>query len=125
MSFPVIRHIFFFLGLPKIPFFDNLAQKARTPKHYKNRGFSTPIFENNYASRNGHFWTKNSPEIPVIVFLGLFSSLSTTKNIKSAEFLYFLQARQNIFKKNLKQRNLKTPIFAPFLKKRQFKKMGR
>ena len=30
----------FLTGYPKIAFFDTLAQKTRTPKHYKNRGFS-------------------------------------------------------------------------------------
>ena len=27
-------------GCPKFPLFENLATKARTQKHYKNRGFS-------------------------------------------------------------------------------------
>ena len=40
-SFSVISQNFPFLtGYPKIAFFDTLAQKTRTPKHYKNRGFS-------------------------------------------------------------------------------------
>ena len=30
----------FLRGCPKIAFFDTLAQKTRTQKHYKNRGFS-------------------------------------------------------------------------------------
>ena len=51
---------FFWQGIQKLPFFDTLAQKTRTQKHYKNRGFSLFFLERSYASRNGHFWTKKT-----------------------------------------------------------------
>ena len=51
----------FFLGggCPKIAFFDNLAQKTPPPKHYKIGVSAHQFLKNGYASRNGHFWTKN------------------------------------------------------------------
>ena len=77
---------FFLTGYPKIAFFDTLAQKTRTQKHYKNRGFSQFFLERSYASRNGHFWTKKNPnsEIPVIIFLAFFL-IQKQKTQKSAE----------------------------------------
>ena len=46
MSLSVISIIFLVGGRgPEFPFFDNLAQKARTQKHYNNKGFSKPIFQ--------------------------------------------------------------------------------
>ena len=46
MSFSVISEnfLFFLGGFSKFPFFYNLAQKARTQKNYKNRGFRPPFF---------------------------------------------------------------------------------
>ena len=62
MSFSVISQIFllFWVGVQNFPFLDNLAQKARTLKHYKNRCFSQRFLRKTYASRNGHFWTKKT-----------------------------------------------------------------
>ena len=44
MSASVISHIFLFGECPELPFFDNLAQKARPERRYKNWGFSNPFF---------------------------------------------------------------------------------
>ena len=61
VSFSIISHIFLFLGgFSKFPFLDTLAQKARTQKHYKIRGFRAFFLESRCASRNGHFWTKKT-----------------------------------------------------------------
>ena len=66
--FQLSVNLFFFGGSPKFPFY-NLVQKARLQKHYRNRGFSNPFFENRFASPNGHFWTKNPKvEMPVVIF---------------------------------------------------------
>ena len=60
MSFSIIsQFLFFFGGCPKFPFFDNLAQKARTPKHYKIGVSAKHFLKNRCASRNGHFGEKN------------------------------------------------------------------
>ena len=74
-----------FCGCPKFPFFDNLAKKARTQKHYKKRGFSKVLFENRCASRNGHFWTNNQNRNFQLSFFCLFFSHSTRKTQKLAE----------------------------------------
>ena len=90
-NFSVISQFFFFGGCPNFPFFDNLAKKARTQKHYKNRGFSNPFLENSSASRNGHFWTKKAKiqKFQLSLFLP-FSSLSTTKHKISSETPIFI-----------------------------------
>ena len=56
----VISHVFLFWGVPKIPFFDNFAQKARAPRNTIKLGFQQTNFWKKYASRNGHFWTKKT-----------------------------------------------------------------
>ena len=76
----------FWVGVQKLPLFDNLAQKTRTPKHYKNRGFSL-FFGKKLCVTKRPFLDQKNPnsEIPVTIFVCLFS-LSKTKNTqKSAE----------------------------------------
>ena len=74
---------FFFGGGPKCPLFDNLAKKARTPKrHYRNWGFSTPIFwKADVCHETAIFGDKKNPkpEIPVIIFV-CFSFSFNNKN---------------------------------------------
>ena len=55
------------------PFLDNLAQKARTKKNYKNRGFSKAISENHLTVTKRPFLDqiKTKPNIPVIIFGGV------------------------------------------------------
>ena len=73
---------FFLTGYPKIAFFDTLAQKTRTQKHYKNRNFRLFILERSYASRNGHFWTKKTQihKFQLSFFSCLFSFSKTKKH---------------------------------------------
>ena len=127
-----VKFFFFWGGCSKIPFFDNLAQKARTPKNTIKIGVSARHFcKNSYASRNGHVWTKNIPnaEIPVIFFfLAPFFSVNNKKQkICRNPYFYSVLAnlkKENFQKMNLKQRNLKNPIFAPFfVKKAIFRKL--
>ena len=75
---------FFLTGYPKIAFFDTLAQKTRTQKHYKNRGFSLFFFGKKLCVTKRPFLDKKNPnsEIPVIIFFLAFFSLSKTKNTK-------------------------------------------
>ena len=77
MSFSAISHLFsLFGGCPKFPFFDNLAQKARTQKNYTIGVSAKHFLKNRCASRNGHFWTsktkfRNSSYIFFCFFLRL------------------------------------------------------
>ena len=83
-SFSVISQnfLFFWQGIQKLPFFDTLAQKTRTQKHYKNRGFSLFFLERSYASRNGHFWTKKTQiqKFQLSFFFWLFFSFKNKKH---------------------------------------------
>ena len=79
-------------GCPKFPFFDNLAQKARTLKHYKNRGFRPLFF---WKADMRHETAIFGPKKPKFInssyhFFCLFSSLSTTENTKIAETPIFI-----------------------------------
>ena len=87
-SFSVISQNFllFWVGVQKLPFFDNLAQKMRTQKHYKNRGFSLFFLEKSYASRNGHFWTKKT-QIHKFQLSFFFASFFSFKNKKHKNLL--------------------------------------
>ena len=82
---------FVFGGCPKFSFLDNLAKKARTQKHYKNRGFSKAFFEKQICVTKRPFLDKKIPssEIPVIILFCLFS-LSTTKTPKLTETPIFV-----------------------------------
>ena len=65
-----------------------------------------------------------NPEIPVIIFFCLFSSLSTTKTQKMLKPL-FHSVLANLKKENFQTFKLKTlkienPIFAPFFEKGYF-----
>ena len=83
---------FFLTGYPKIAFFDTLAQKTRTQKHYKNRGFSLFFLERSYASRNGHFWTKKTQiqKFQLSFFFLPFFLFQKQKTQKSAETPIFI-----------------------------------
>ena len=96
---------FFGGGCPKIPFFDNLAQKARTQKNTIKIGVSARHFwKNSYASRNGHFWTKKSQiQKFQLSFFCLFSSLSTTTNINICWKPYFYSVLVNLKKRIFKK----------------------
>ena len=118
---------FFLTGYPKIAFFDTLAQKTRTQKPYKNRGFRLFFLERSYASRNGHFWTKKTQihKFQLSFFFLPFFSFSKTKNTKICWNPYFYSVLANLKKENfpkinLKHRKLKNPIFAPIFWKRLF-----
>ena len=52
---------FFLTGYPKIAFFDTLAQKTRTQKHYKNRGFSLFFFGKKLCVTKRPFLDQKNP----------------------------------------------------------------
>ena len=110
-----------FGGCPKSPFLTTWPRK-RAPKNTIKLGFQQGIFgQNSYALRNVLFWTKNpNPQIPVIIFcFGSFLLCQQQKhnNLLKLLFLQFFSKpeEENFQQMNLKQRNLKNPIFAPFL----------
>ena len=79
-SFSVISQTFLFLtGYPKIAFFDTLAQKTRTQKHYKNRGFSRFFLKKLCFTKRPFLDKKTNSEIPVIIFLAFFLFQKNTK----------------------------------------------
>ena len=79
------------MGVQNLPFFDNLAQKTRTQKHYKNRGFSLFFLEKVMRHETAIFGPKNpNSEIPVIIFFCLFFSFKNKKTQKSAETPIFI-----------------------------------
>ena len=84
---------FFFGGCPKFPFFDNLAKKACTQKHNKNRGFSKALFEEVICVTKQPFSDrqKTRSEIPVIIFLASFFSFNnkSTKIGRNPTFIVF------------------------------------
>ena len=92
-AFQLSVKIFLFWRGVQNAFFDTLAQKTRTQKHYKNRGFSLLFLEKGYASRNGHFWTKK-PEF---------------RNSSYHFFFAFV-----LFQKQKTQKSAETPIFIVF-----------
>ena len=92
---------FFWQGIQKLPFFDTLAQKTRTQKHYKNRGFSLFFFGKKLCVTKRPFLDKKNPnsEIPVIIFFLAFFSLSKTKNTKICWNPYFYSVLANLKKR--------------------------
>ena len=78
-------------GCPKFPFFDNLAQKIRTQKHYKNRGFSKLFLENTCVTKRPFLDQKNLISyIPVIIFFACFLLSQQQKTQKYAETPIFI-----------------------------------
>ena len=91
-SFSVLSQNFLFLtGYPKIACFDTLAQKTRTQKHYKNRGFSLFFWKKVMRHETAIFGQKNpNSEIPVIIYFLAFFLFQKQKTQKSAETPIFI-----------------------------------
>ena len=95
-AFQLSVKIFLFLtGYPKIAFFDTLAQKTRTQKHYKNRGFSLFFFGKKLCVTKRPFLDKKKTQIQ--------------KFQLSFFFLPFF-----LFQKQKTQKSAETPIFIVF-----------
>ena len=82
----------FLVGVQNFPFLTTWPKNAHPKNTIKIGVSATHFLENSFESRNGHFWTKKNPnpEIPVIIFLLPFSSLTTTKTQKLAETPIFI-----------------------------------
>ena len=122
----VSKNSFFIWGVSKNSLFWQLGPESAHPKNTIQMGVSARHFwKNSYASRNGHFWTKKpKSRNSSYHFLALFFSCNN-KTQKSCWNPYFCSVLANLKKenfqnKNLKQRNSKNPILAPFFWKRLF-----
>ena len=122
-----VKIFFFFWWVSKNCLFHNLAQKL--PQNTIKIGVSAYFFENKLCVTKRPFLDKKKPKFinfSYHFFLWPFLSLSTTNNAKICWNLYYYSVLANLKKENfqilnLKQRNLKNPIFAPiFLKKAIF-----
>ena len=92
-AFQLSVKIFFFLtGYPKIAFFDTLAQKTRTQKHYKNRGFSLFFWKKVMRHETAIFGQKKTQiqKFQLSFFFLPFFSFKNKKTQKSAETPIFI-----------------------------------
>ena len=130
MSFSVISQNFLiFWWVSKNSLFWQLGPESAHPQNTIKIGVSAHQFlKNSYASRNGHFWTKKTQthKFQLSIFFAFFFSFNN-KNTKICWNPYFYSVlanlkKENFQKFNLKQRNLKNPIFAPFFRKKKKKK---
>ena len=96
-----VKIIFFFWqGIQKLPFFDTLAQKTRTQKHYKNRGFSLFFWKVVMRHETAIFGPKKPKFINSSYhFFLAFFSLSKTKNTKICWNPYFCSVLANLKKR--------------------------
>ena len=102
----------FFGGCPKFPFLTTWPW-----------GFSKVFWKTDVHHETAIFGKKkNKPEIPVIIFcLFLFQQQKTQKMLKPLfSYCFSKPKKENFQMLNLKHRNLKNPIFAPFFWKRLF-----
>ena len=92
-SFSIISQNFLFLtGYPKIAFFDTLAQKMRTQKHYKNRGFSQLFFLKKVMRHETAIFGPKKPKFinsSYLFFFAFFFSYNN-KNTKICWNPYFI-----------------------------------
>ena len=78
-----VKYFFYFWWVSKISLLLTTWPKKRAPKkRYKNRGFSKAFFEKQMRGTKRPFFgpKKPKPEIPVIIFFGLFFSSTTVKH---------------------------------------------
>ena len=93
--------IFFFEGVSKNSLFWQLGPENAHPNNTIKIGVSASFcLKKNYASRNGHFWTKTpDSEISVIHCFVPFSSLSTPKKPKNMLKPHFSKPKKQNFQK--------------------------
>ena len=113
-----------FGGCPKFPFFDTLAQKVCTQKHYRNRGFSNFFLKSRCASGNGHFWKKKNSSCHFCLFL-LFQQQKHKNLLKPQFYSVSANLKKRIFKNELKTEKFEKPNFCTlFSKKAIFRKLA-
>ena len=82
MNFSVMSQFFWGGGCPKFPFVDNLAQKARTLRHY-NKGVSAVFFEKNICVTKRPIFEQKKPKFwnsSYLLFLPVFFSFNKKKH---------------------------------------------
>ena len=128
MSFSVISQKFLiFWWLSNNSLFLTTWPRKRTPqKHYKNRGFGTPIFEKELCVTKRPSLDKKTQiqKFQLSFFFAIFFSFNN-KNTTNCWTPYCYSVLANLKKDNfqnlnLKHWKLKNPIFAPFFRKRLF-----
>ena len=127
LSFSVISQNFAFCfggGVQKLPFLTTWPRNRAPPKHYKTRGFSTPIFEKQLCVTKRPFLDKKNqiPKFQLSFFFCSFLLCQQQKHkhlLKPVFYSVLANLKKRIFKK-WKQRNLKNPILGPFFLKRLF-----
>ena len=107
-----VKNSYFLVGVQKFPFLTTWPRKRAPPKHYKNRGFSTPIFEKQLCVTKRPFLDKKNKihKFQLSFFLP-FSSLSTTNNTKICWNLYFYSVFANLKKREFSKIQLKAEKF--------------
>ena len=117
----------FLVGVQNILFLTPWPKNRAPQKHYKNRGFSKGSFGKKTVMRHGTaiFGQKNQIQKFQLSFVFAFFFSFNNKKHNNLLKPLFLQCfsrpkKENFQKMNLKQRNSKNPIFAPFFRKRLF-----
>ena len=103
LAFQLSIKIFFFGRVSKISFLQ-LGPKSAHPRNTIKIGISANFFCTKKHMRNETAICgpkKQNPEIPIIMFLGLFSSLSTTKNTKHCWDPYFYSVLASLKNKRI------------------------
>ena len=126
IAFQLSIHLFFG-GCPKFPFFDNLAPKTRTQKHYKHRGFSKAFFwKTDVHHEAAIVGQKNKFRYSNYQFFCFFLLLQQQKTQKCCNpYFYSVLANQKreFSKLKLKTLKIEKPNFCTcFLKKASFEK---
>ena len=87
-----VKISFFLGGVQKLPFLTTWPRKRAPPKHYKNRGFSTPIFEKQLCVTKRPFLDKKTQihKFQLSFFFCLFLLFQQQKTQKSAETPIFI-----------------------------------
>ena len=134
MSFSIINQNFLFWGggVQKFPFLTTWPRKRAPPKHYRNKGFSTPTFEKQLCVTKRPFLDKKNQiqKFQLSFVWALFFSVNNKKHnnlLKPLLYSVLANLKNIIFqKRNLKQRNLKKKkrflhsFFEKKLKKKRF-----
>ena len=82
---------YFLVGVQKFPFLTTWPRKCAPPKHYKNWGFSTPIFEKQLCVTKRPFLDKKTKFINCsYIFFAFFFLFQQQKTQQSAETPIFI-----------------------------------
>ena len=118
--------------MSRISLFDTWPKKRAPIKHFKNRGFSKVFFNTDVRHEPAIFGPKTQNQKFQLSLFFAFSSLSTTQTqtcAKTPIFIVFLaNLKREVSNAKLKTQEIEKPnvsMFAPFLKKAIFRKIGK